>query len=144
MIALSDEIIHCIKEQGEKFYPDECCGFILGRISGRTKYAELIQPAQNTAGSESFHRFVITPEEMMRAEFFAVKNGLDIVGFYHSHPDCKAYPSEYDRTHALPVYSYVITSVKKGTAEEIFSYRLDENNDYRTFIKENINVNTKE
>lgn len=65
---------------------------------------------------------------MLKAERAARKKRLDIVGFYHSHPDCKAFPSEFDRAHALPVYSYIIVSVVKGSAVDTRSFVLSAEN----------------
>ena len=137
MIFLDEKLVFQMKLQAEKSYPDECCGFIFGQIENDSKTAEFIKPAENTS-DEGFHRFLITPEQMLKAEMYASQRGVDIIGFYHSHPDCKATPSEYDRSHALPVYSYIIVSSVKGKAEDFFSWQLDKNSDYKKFTKEEI------
>ncbi len=139
MIHISEKILENIKLNAEKTYPNECCGFIFGSIKDSNKYAKHILECKNSsADSEKYHRFVITPENMMNAERFARFTKLDIIGFYHSHPDCDAVPSEYDRSHALPVYSYIIISAVKGKAEEIKSWELDKNSDYKKFRNEKI------
>lgn len=71
------------------------------------------------------NRFLITPQELMRGERYARSRQLDIIGFYHSHPDHPAVPSGYDLDHALPVYSYVIVSVAQGRAGEVQSWELE-------------------
>lgn len=126
MIQISEELLARVRAEGEKSYPDECCGILFGRIEeDQRKVAERIEPVCNSfAKEEKYHRFLIPPEVLMRAELTARRAGEDIVGFYHSHPDCAAVPSEYDRTHAFPIYSYIITSVKKGRASEVNSFEL--------------------
>lgn len=114
MISLSKDVLRDMLKDAEMRYPEECCGIIFGRIndSKTAEYAEAVNNAYDKA--EKYHRFEITPEIMLKAELTARKKGLDIIGFYHSHPDCEAFPSEFDRTHAFPVYSYIIISVVKG------------------------------
>jgi proteasome lid subunit RPN8/RPN11 len=70
------------------------------------------------------NRFLITPEELLRGERYAAEKQLDVVGFYHSHPDHPAVPSEYDREHAWPAFSYIIVSVQAGEATDINSWTL--------------------
>ena len=72
--------------------------------------------------SERYHRFLITPNVYLATEKYARTRELDIIGFYHSHPDAPARPSAYDMEHAWPWYSYVIVSVRKGSAAEITSW----------------------
>lgn len=116
MIYLSKDVIHHILKDGSERYPEECCGIIFGKLNeSGEKTAEYAETADNGSDkSEKYHRFEITPEIMLQAELTARKKKLDIIGFYHSHPDCEAFPSEFDRTHALPVYSYIIMSVVNG------------------------------
>jgi len=71
------------------------------------------------------NRFLIRPEELMRGENHAREKGLDVVGFYHSHPDGRAVPSLYDLEHAWPTYSYVVVSVEKGRAVDLRSWELE-------------------
>ena len=139
MIHLSAELIDEIKQEAEKAYPNECCGFIFGNMDTKEKTAVQIKASKNTTiSSEQYHRFVISPASMLKAERYARQKGFDIVGFYHSHPDCKAVPSEYDTIHALPVYSYIIVSAAEGKAVELTSWELDKNSDYSKFLSEKI------
>lgn len=142
MIQISEEVLARIRAEGEKSYPDECCGILFGSIrEDRTKVAERIEPVCNSfSEEEKYHRFLITPETMLRAELSARKSGEDIVGFYHSHPDCGAVPSEYDRVHAFPVYSYLITSVRKGKAAETDSFELFCEKEDSCFLTEEIQI----
>ena len=126
MLVLNPELETMIKSEGEKSYPNECCGILIGEIDGDgAKTAKQTQPIINASeDDEQYHRFLITPEDIMEAERTARKAKLDVVGFYHSHPDHPAAPSEYDKEHALPFYSYVIVSVEKGSAKEMTSWEL--------------------
>ena len=130
MIALTKEVLARISADGAACYPEECCGIIFGTIAENgDKTALFAEPVENGFDErEKYHRFEITPEIMLKAERAARKKRLDIVGFYHSHPNCKAFPSEYDRAHALPVYSYIIVSVVKGSAADTRSFVLSAEN----------------
>lgn len=130
MITLTKEVFANISADGATCYPEECCGIIFGTINENgEKTAHFAEPVENGFEQrEKYHRFEITPEIMLKAERAARKKRLDIVGFYHSHPDCKAFPSEFDRAHALPVYSYIIVSVVKGNAADTRSFVLSAEN----------------
>ncbi|MDR1529190.1 MAG: M67 family metallopeptidase [Burkholderiales bacterium] len=139
MIKLYTILVEAIRQEGEKTYPNECCGFILGQIKeDGVKEAETLIPIKNAReAEEQYHRFEIGPEDFIKADNQARKENQEIIGFYHSHPDHPAYPSEYDREHALPFYSYIIVSVDKGTASAITSWEL-EASDRSRFIEEKI------
>lgn len=142
MLVISQELKAQIERESEKAYPNECCGIIFGKTENGQKLAEKIRNAENSfEAGEQYHRFRITAEEMLAAELYARKSGVDIVGFYHSHPDSKAVPSEYDRSHALPIYSYVIVSAVKGRAADFACYELTENTNYTEFGAEQITIN---
>ncbi len=126
-----------IKAYGEKSFPLECCGFLLGRQNGGTKEVVTPLPAYNArVGQVRHHRFLITPQTFLEGEKFAKERGLDVVGFYHSHPNAKAKPSTYDLEHSWPWYSYIIVSVKDQKAETMTSWVLQD--DRVKFIKEEI------
>lgn len=127
MIVLGKGLENEIRKQGEEGYPREICGFLLGNASPDGEKAALrLLPAKNESEDEiASRRFVISAESFLRAEKEAAASGCDIVGVYHTHPDWPAKPSEYDFEHSLPFYSYIILSVRKGKAEEIFSYELE-------------------
>ncbi|GBU20573.1 hypothetical protein R80B4_00451 [Fibrobacteres bacterium R8-0-B4] len=126
MLILSNKDEKSIRAAGEKAYPNECCGVMIGEIDkAGVKTVKHVQAIENSwEDGEQYHRFLITPEDIMRSEQTARSMKLDVVGFYHSHPDCEAVPSEYDKDHALPFYSYVIVSVQKGKAEDLNSWEL--------------------
>jgi proteasome lid subunit RPN8/RPN11 len=113
-----------IRRHGEETYPHECCGFLLGRSgAGGREVARLLR-ADNERGDSPRNRYFISPEAYLAAELEAEKEGREILGVYHSHPDHEARPSEFDRTHAFPGLSYVIVSVREGKAEEVRSWVL--------------------
>lgn len=116
-----------IRRHGETSYPHECCGFLLGRVEGEAKEVVRILAAPNERGDAARNRYLLSPEAYLRAEVEAERQGLEIVGFYHSHPDAPARPSEFDRAHALPWCSYLIVAVEGGAAGESTSWVLSEN-----------------
>lgn len=126
MIIVTEKILKAIRAESEKYYPDECCGILYGRLSDENvKAVEEMEPVENGfEEGEKYHRFLITPEAMRKAELHARAKGFDITGFYHSHPDDKARPSKYDTDRAFPVYSYIITSVVNGKTADVRSWQL--------------------
>jgi proteasome lid subunit RPN8/RPN11 len=117
-IELTKELLAAIHREGEQTYPHECCGFLLGRLEGGAKVVTRVEPVVNARDEANRHnRYLIGPDDFLRAEKAARAEGLDVVGFYHSHPDVEAKPSAYDTEYAWPWYSYVIVSVVKGKAD---------------------------
>lgn len=108
-------------------YPHECCGFLVG-TSDSDSAVTLARtvPAANTRGDSPHNRFEIDPGELVKTDRAARADGLGVVGFYHSHPDTPAVPSEFDREHAWPGYCYVIVSVRGGEPGEMRNWRLRE------------------
>ena len=95
MLKLTKKIEEEIRQAGAKAYPNECCGILFGREDGGDRIVESLRPIENAReDSEQYHRFLITAEDMMQAELEAHRLGLDILGFYHSHPDHPARPSD--------------------------------------------------
>jgi proteasome lid subunit RPN8/RPN11 len=95
--------------------------------------------ANQFESDEQYHRFLITPQDMLRAERSARAQGVSVVGFYHSHPEAEAIASTYDRDHAWPWYSYIIVSVKEHRADELRSWTLRD--DRSAFDEETVTVN---
>jgi len=127
LITLEERHITEIRQHGERDYPFECCGLMLGRFEkeGRKIVIETY-PISNAREEEAKrNRFLIRPEELMRGEKYAREQGLDVVGFYHSHPDDVAVPSQYDLEHAWPTYSYVVVAVDKGRAADLRSWEME-------------------
>ncbi|MCC7349228.1 MAG: M67 family metallopeptidase [Phycisphaerales bacterium] len=116
-----------IEQEGVAAYPNECCGILIGREEGERRIVERLKPAGNAfAEDEKYHRFSISPAELMEADKEAGAAGKLVLGFYHSHPDHPARPSEYDRQHAWPFYSYVIVAIAKREAKQMTSWVLNE------------------
>lgn len=128
MIILPDTHRAAIARHAEADHPEECCGLMIGTFAdgGRKVVAELL-PISNAREQEARrNRFLIGPDQMLRGERHARARGLDVVGIYHSHPDCPAVPSQFDLDHAWPVFSYVIVSVSAAGAGEMLSWELRE------------------
>ena len=123
MITIGDEQLKEIREHGVRDHPYECCGLLLGHYESDAKVVSETYPISNAREeSAKRNRFLITPEELMRGERYARDRDLEVVGFYHSHPDCPAVPSQYDLEHAWPTYSYIIISTSPGKATDLFSW----------------------
>ncbi|MDR2782762.1 MAG: M67 family metallopeptidase [Treponema sp.] len=126
MLEIGKDLAQAIRDEGEKVYPNECCGFVLGTFheDGRRKTGDVFPIDNAREAEEQYHRFKIEPEDFIRVEKEARARNLDVIGFYHSHPDHSARPSDYDRQHALPFYSYLIVSVEGGKAHGLTSWEL--------------------
>jgi proteasome lid subunit RPN8/RPN11 len=124
LIEFEPGILDAIRRHGETEYPEECCGLLLGRVAGRRRVVESSVPVPNAREEARERRFLITAESYRAAERLAAAHSLDLVGFYHSHPDHPARPSEYDLAHALPWHSYVVLAVAAGRAGECTSWIL--------------------
>jgi proteasome lid subunit RPN8/RPN11 len=125
MLRMSQSEFEAIRRHGERTYPHECCGVLIGRMEGDTRTVELTVACANTRSDRAADRFNIAPEDLIRAQRDARARGLDIIGFYHSHPDCPAQWSKTDleEAHWLGC-SYVITSVMQGKADRTNSFAL--------------------
>ena len=106
-LQLTGEVEHDIRRHGEATYPHECCGALVGR--GRRVEATVALP--NTTEEGPRRRFLVRPSDYRLAEGRASELGGELLGFYHSHPDHPARPSQYDLDHAWPTFAYVIVSV---------------------------------
>lgn len=126
-LLLPPELARAIEHEGSGAYPNECCGVIYGRdVDGQRRVERLEAVTNSYAADEQYHRFSIEPKELMRAEKSAAAAGQLVLGFYHSHPDHPARPSETDRLAAWPFYSYVIVSIGKGEPLDMTCWVLDE------------------
>ena len=137
MITISEKELTAIREHGISDYPYECCGLLLGRFGPDGKTVTETYPISNAREeSAKRNRFLITPEELMKGERYARDHDLEVVGFYHSHPDSPAVPSQYDLEHAWPTYSYIIVSTSADQATDLFSW--EQEPDRSRFNKEEI------
>ena len=127
MLLLAKKLEQQIRDHGAKDYPNECCGAMLGKdedVSVREVVA--LFPLINRRDDSPRNRFSITPQDFRDAERAAAERGLDLLGWYHSHPDHPARPSEFDREHAWPWYSYIIVSVDGGVPKDLTSWQLED------------------
>ena len=113
-----------IHEHAREAYPEECAGALVGMGLGGMKIVVDVWRAENTHEEERSRRFLIEPLKIKEIEERAAERDMDVLGFYHSHPDHPAEPSEYDREHAWPNYSYLIASVGEEGVESVRSWVL--------------------
>ena len=127
MIKLDENHLAQIRQHGERDYPYECCGLLIGRFENDNRKEVIETFAISNAREEEAkrNRFLIRPEELMCGEKYAREKGLEVVGFYHSHPDDRAVPSQYDLDHAWPVYSYIVVSVVERQAKDLRSWEME-------------------
>lgn len=126
MIRIDEEQLAQMSAHAERDYPFECCGLMLGRFAdGRKRVLENYAISNAREEEAKRNRFLIRPEELLRGEKYARDKGLDVVGFYHSHPDDRAVPSQYDLEHAWPTYSYIVVSVENGRAVDLRSWEME-------------------
>jgi len=148
-LNISRELAERIGRHGAETFPHECCGALLGRDeardgkagkAGETPWREVRElfPLVNRRDDSPRNRFAVTAEDVLEAEKAARKHGLDVVGWYHSHPDHPARPSQFDREHAWPWYSYIIVSVMSGEPADMTSWRL--NDDRQDYSPERIEI----
>ena len=142
MLKMSDAAYDEMRRHGEETYPHECCGVLLGLPSEGVNEVEAVVRAGNTRTDSAHNRYQIAPQELVRIQREARGRGLDIVGFYHSHPDHPARwsPTDFAEAHWLGC-SYVITGVTHGSASETNSFLLTgAGEDDKRFETEEINV----
>jgi len=137
-LTLGPGVLDTIRGHGAEAYPHECCGALLGRDG----LVDEAWPLPNTTEDGPRRRFLVRPVDYRAAERRAAAAGLELLGFYHSHPDHPARPSQYDLDHAWPVFSYVIISVTAGRPGDITAWRLAA--DRSAFDPEDLDVLTTE
>ena len=136
-LAIASEVDAAIRAHGAATFPHECCGALLGREG----VAEEAFGLPNTTEEGPRRRFLVRPDDYRIAEKRARERGCDLIGFYHSHPDHPAVPSQYDLDHAWPSFSYVIVSVMAGKPGDLRSWRLSD--DRSQFDEESLQVEPK-
>lgn len=123
-LKVREEMLRRIQAHGVETYPHECCGALLGSDSDAGREVIDLVPLANRRDDSPRNRFEVTPDDVRLAEKMAREKRLELIGWYHSHPDAPARPSEYDQDHAWPWYSYIIVSVQKGEPKDTTSWRL--------------------
>ena len=106
----------------ERTYPNECCGAMLGRMVGEKKRVIEAVPLENSFKGKQGERYELRPEDLLRADQAARNRGLDLIGIFHSHPDCDAYFSKTDLENSCPWYSFVVLSIKNGRFDHANSF----------------------
>ena len=134
-VTLTRGVVDAIRAHGEQGYPHEVCGLLLGHAADRS--ATETFPLENERVDSRHNRYSVSGDSMFRAERHAAKSGLDVVGYYHSHPNAPARPSGYDLDHATwPGLSYPIVSVVDGKVADLRSWTLAD--DRSEFVEEEI------
>ena len=133
-ISLIAAVDAAIRAHGRETFPHECCGAMLG-TAGVVREAYALP---NTTEDGPRRRFLVRPDDYRVAEKRAREAGLDLLGFYHSHPDHPAKPSQYDLDHAWPSFSYVIVSVMAGEDQSLTSWQLKD--DRSDFSEETVEI----
>ena len=103
-------------------YPNECCGAMLGSSDGETKTMREAIALQNAFEGAQAERYELRPEDLLAADKAARERKMDLIGIYHSHPDCDAYFSKTDLQNSCPWYSFVVLSIKKGEFDHANSF----------------------
>jgi proteasome lid subunit RPN8/RPN11 len=126
MLKLSETAYEQVRKHGEETYPYECCGVLLGLFKDGANEVQAVMRAGNTRTDSAHNRYQIAPQELVRIQRQAREQGLDIIGFYHSHPD---HPARWSSTDLAEAHwlgcSYVITSVEQGAAKQTHSFFLN-------------------
>lgn len=129
MVRIAKELADRIERHGMQTYPEECCGILLGSSNGDERVILDTAELDNVQEENRRRRFFVTPKQYMQAEKVASERGMELLGFYHSHPDHPAIPSEFDREHALPWFTYIVLAVEKGDAKVMTAWLLSESRD---------------
>ena len=119
-LTITRAVDDAIRQHGAETYPNECCGALYGSSGAVTDIFAL----PNVTEEGPRRRFRISDTDYLKTERRASELGAELLGFYHSHPDHPARPSQYDLDHAFPTFSYSIVSVRGGTPEDMTSWRL--------------------
>ena len=114
-LTISAAVDQAIRRHGEETYPHECCGALVGKGA----FVSEIVALPNTTEEGPRRRFLVRPSDYRLAESRATELGGELLGFYHSHPDHPARPSQYDLDHAWPTFAYIIVAVAAGAAADM-------------------------
>lgn len=125
MIRIENEPWDVMVAHARRTYPNECCGAMLGRIDGDGKTVTTAIPLENSFSGEQGQRYELRNEDLLRADAEARARGLELIGIFHSHPDCDAYFSETDLKNSCPWYSFVVLSIQNGEFDHANSFLPD-------------------
>lgn len=128
-VRLGPALAESMKDHARQTYPDECCGFLISEPDpdgpSRLRTIVAVEPAPNEYEGERRRRFLVRADELRAAELRFEGSGRIVAGFYHSHPDHPARPSQFDQEHAWPWYTYIVLGVTSRSAEEVRAFELD-------------------
>jgi proteasome lid subunit RPN8/RPN11 len=122
MIEIEEQPWRQMVEHARSTYPNECCGAMLGSLGNGQKRVVEAMPLQNASSGSQRARYELRPEDLLKADREARSRKLDLIGIYHSHPDCGAYFSETDLKNSCPWYSFVVLSIQKGEFDHANSW----------------------
>jgi len=122
MIQIENEPWAAMVAHARASYPDECCGAMLGSTDGETKTVREAIALRNAFEGAQAARYELRPEDLLAADKAARERNMDLIGIYHSHPDCDAYFSKTDLQNSCPWYSFVVLSIKKGDFDHANSF----------------------
>ena len=114
MIQIEPEAWQVMVSHAKATYPNECCGAMIGTVDGDVKTVKIGLAIENAFTGVKHERYELRPEDLMKADKEARARGMDLIGIFHSHPDCDAYFSETDLKNSCPWYSFVVLSIYKG------------------------------
>ena len=144
MTQVKEHIQRAITAHGESTYPHECCGFLFGTDSDKGREISQYLKVENQRTENRERRFLVSPQDYLKAERYADESGLQLLGIYHSHPDHPAIPSEHDRVQAMPFFSYIIVSILKGKGNDFRSWLLDSDFQFQEEMIEDPSHNKKQ
>ncbi len=122
MIHIETEPWQLMVAHARETYPNECCGAMLGSTDGDAKRVVRALRLRNSFEGAHAARYELSPEDLLEADREARRNHMDLIGIYHSHPDCGAYFSETDLKNSCPWYSFVVLSIQKGEFDHANSW----------------------
>ena len=117
MISIERQASRAMADHATEAYPEECCGVMLGKRSHGSKLVTRALELDNSFPGARNKHYAIRPEDMLKADRLARREGLELVGIYHSHPDCDAYFSQTDLRNSCPWFSFVVISVRHGKVD---------------------------
>jgi proteasome lid subunit RPN8/RPN11 len=122
MIRIATEPWAAMVSHARRTYPNECCGAMLGATDGEQKHVSIALPLENAFAGAQAARYELRPEDLLAADKAARERKMDLIGIYHSHPDCDAYFSKTDLQNSCPWYSFVVLSIKNGEFDHANSW----------------------
>jgi proteasome lid subunit RPN8/RPN11 len=125
MIRIEPEAWDAMVSHARSTYPDECCGAMLGATDNGTKTVRIAVPLRNAFAGAKASRYELSQQDLLDADGEARRRGMELIGIFHSHPDCDAYFSKTDLENSCPWYSFVVLSIKNGEFDHANSFLPD-------------------